>query len=138
MNTKLKHHEVSAEWVEDENGPAIVLTQDDGFGTGSQTTIVHPWQLQAIGKHFSLWPGSGEAETPSLTTLARRLRRLADQVHDLHDYMARFSDHAHADLSHEMTKLAALASLAQEWTSDLGPIGSGQSETSAQEGKEST
>lgn len=138
MNTKLKHHEVSAEWVEDEHGSAIMLTQEDGWGNGSQTTIIHPWQLQAIGKHFALWPDSCPVDTPSRATLSRRLRRLAEHVHDLHSYMTQFSDHRHADLTHELTKLSALADLTEEWTSDLGPIDSGQSETSAQEGKEST
>lgn len=121
MNTKLKHHEVSAEWVDDEHGPAIMLTQEDGWGNGSQTTIIHPWQLQAIGKHFALWPESCPVEMPSRATLSRRLRRLADHVNDLHSYMTQFSDHRHADLTHELTKLSALADLAEEWTSDLDP-----------------
>lgn len=119
MNTKLKHHEVSAEWVEDEHGTAIMLTQEDGWGNGSQTTIIHPWQLQAIGKHFSLWPTPASVRSPSSATLARRLRRLAHHIHDLHSYMTQFSDHRHADLSHELAKLSALADLAEEWCDDL-------------------
>ena len=36
--------------------------------------------------------------------------------------MTQFSDHRHADLSHELTKLSALADLAEEWCDDLGEV----------------
>lgn len=121
MKSKLQHHEVAAEWVDDEHGPSIMLTQDDGMGGDAQVIVIHPGQLQAIGLHFEIWSGSTPVCAPSHSTLARRLRRLADHVHSLHEYMTRFSDHAHADLSAEMTKLSALADLAEEWTSDLDP-----------------
>lgn len=119
MNTILKHHEVSAEWVIDEHGTAIMLTQQDGWGDDPQTTIVHPWQLRSICEHFHVLPVSSPQAQRKLQTMARRLNGLKDRINDLCEYMANHSDHKHADLSYEMVTLNALADLATEWCEDL-------------------
>lgn len=123
MHQKLKHHEVSAEWVDDEHGPAIMLTQQDGWGDEPQTTIVHPWQLRSICEHFDLLPASSPDAQRQLQTMARRLRRLRDRISDLRDHIANHSDHRHADLTLELVSVNALADLADEWCEDLEPIG---------------
>ena len=119
MNTKLKHHEVAAEWVDDEYGQAIMLTQQDGWGDDPQTTIVHPWQLRSICEHFKVLPASSLQAHRKLHTMARRLNGLKDRINTLCEYMANHSDHKHADLSFEMVTVNALADLATEWCADL-------------------
>ena len=44
---------------------------------------------------------------------------LRDRIGSLADWMARYSDHKHADLSHETTLLHAMADLAREWCHDF-------------------
>ena len=44
---------------------------------------------------------------------------LSERIGELQDYMARFSDHKHADLTYEMVSLNALADLASEWCADF-------------------
>ena len=44
---------------------------------------------------------------------------LRDRIDNLADWMARHSDHKHADLTYEMTQLHALQDLACEWCHDL-------------------
>ena len=44
---------------------------------------------------------------------------LRDRIDNLVDWMEKFSDHKHADLTYEMTQLHALQDLACEWCHDL-------------------
>ena len=44
MTTKLTHHHLSAEQVNDEHGTAILLTQQDGIEE-PHSILVHPFQL---------------------------------------------------------------------------------------------
>ena len=53
MTNKLTHHHLSAEWVRDTHGTAIMLTQQDGI-EDPQTVLVHPWQLRAACEHFGV------------------------------------------------------------------------------------
>lgn len=120
MNTKLKHHEVSAEWVIDEHGTAIMLTQsEDAYYEQAPSVLLHPWQLRSICEHFHVLPVSSPQAHRKLQTMARRLNGLKDRINDLCEYMANHSDHKHADLSYEMVTLNALADLATEWCEDL-------------------
>ena len=45
--------------------------------------------------------------------------KLRERIDDLADWMAKHSDHAHADLSYETTQLRALQDLAGEWCADF-------------------
>ena len=45
MQTKLTHHHLSAEQVNDQHGTAIMLTQQDGIEE-PQSVLVHPFQLR--------------------------------------------------------------------------------------------
>ena len=120
MNTTLKHHEVSAEWVDDKYGVAIMLTQsEDAYYEQAPSVLLHPWQLRSICEHFHVLPVSTPLAERKLHTMARRLNGLRDRINDLCEYMANHSDHKHADLSYEMVKVNALADLATEWCADL-------------------
>lgn len=111
-------HHVTAEEVNDKQGPAIMLTQsEDGYGE-SDTVLVHPWQLRAICEQFGILPVSTAESAKAIEILRRRLARLNDRIQALRDYMAEHSDHKHADLSYELAQLNTLAELADEWCAE--------------------
>ena len=117
MTTKLTHHHLSAELVDDEHGTAIMLTQQDGIEE-MQTILLHPWQLRAVCEQFDLIASDPQA-AKTIATLQRRMVGLRDRIDNLADWMANHSDHAHADLSYETTQLRALQDLAGEWCADF-------------------
>jgi hypothetical protein len=111
------HHHLTAERFTDDNGPAIMLTQQEGI-EDSDTIVVHPWQLRAACEHLGLIASDQQAEK-TIATLQRRMVALRDRIDSLADWMATYSDHKHADLSHETTQLNTMADLAREWCHDF-------------------
>lgn len=120
MTTTLTHYHLSAEAVDDENGPAILLTQQDG--PTPQTLLAHPWQLRAVCEQFGIIASDPKA-AKTIATLQRRMVALADRIKGLAAWMAKHSDHKHADLTYEMTTINALADLAGEWVADFDEPG---------------
>jgi len=118
MTTTMTHHHLSAELVNDEHGTAIMLTQQEDGYSGPNTVLVHPWQLRAVCEQFAIIASDTQA-AKTIATLQRRMVNLRDRIADLTDWMARFSDHEHADLSQEMARLNMLADLAGEWCADF-------------------
>lgn len=117
MTTKLTHHHLSAELVNDEHGTAIMLTQQDGIEE-PQSVLVHPFQLRAVCEQFGIIASEPQA-AKTIATLQRRMVGLRERIDDLADWMAKHSDHAHADLSYETTQLRALQDLAGEWCAEF-------------------
>ena len=117
MTTKLTHHHLSAEAVNDKHGPAILLTQQDGIEE-PQSVLVHPWQLRAVCEQFGIIASDPQA-AKTIATLQRRMVKLRERIDDLADWMAKHSDHEHADLSYETSQLRALQDLAGEWCADF-------------------
>ena len=117
MTTKLTHHHLSAEAVDDEHGKAILLTQQDGIEE-PQSVLMHPFQLRAVCEQFGIIASDTRA-AKTIATLQRRIVGLRDRIDNLADWMANHSDHAHADLSYETTQLRALQDLAVEWCADF-------------------
>lgn len=115
--TQLTHHHLTAEEVNDEHGPAIMLTQQCGLEE-PQTVLVHPWQLRAVCEQFGIIASDQQA-AKAIATLQRRMKALHVRIEALADWMARHSDHRHADLSYETTQLHALLDLAGEWCADF-------------------
>ena len=113
----LTHHHLSAEWVRDSCGTAIMLSQQDGIQE-TQTVLVHPFQLRAVCEQFGI-VASDENAAKAITTLQRRMVRLRDRIEALADWMVQCSDHQHADLTYETTQLGALRELAGEWCSEF-------------------
>lgn len=113
----LKQHELKAEWVEDGEGPAVMLTQQDGYDEPA-VILVHPNQLRQVCENFGIVAADEQAEK-TIATLKRRLLALSERVNDLHYYIAHYSDHKHADLSYELVSITALADLAEEWCADF-------------------
>lgn len=117
MTKPLKHHELKASLIEDEHGPAVMLEQSEGWYEPS-TVLIHPHQLRAVCEQFGILTADPQA-AKSIATLQRRMRALHDRIEDLSAWMAKHSDHRHADLSYELTSINALADLAGEWCADF-------------------
>jgi hypothetical protein len=117
MNTSVTHHHLNAEWLHDQSGPAIQLTQQSDYNE-PHTVLVHPWQLRALCEHFGLMTPDRQA-AKAIATLQRRMLALRDRIDDLGQYMTYHSDHKHADLSHELNTINMLAELAGEWCDDF-------------------
>ena len=117
MQTKLTHHHLTAEAVNDQHGHAILLTQQDGIEE-PQSVLVHPWQLRAVCEQFGIIASDPQA-AKVIATLQRRMKALHERIEALADWMAKNSDHRHADLSYETTQLDALLDLAGEWCADF-------------------
>lgn len=117
MTTKLTHHHLTAEAVNDQHGTAIMLTQQDGLEEPN-SVLVHPWQLRAVCEQFDLIASDHQA-AKAIATLQRRMVGLRERIDDLAYWMANHSDHKHADLSYETTQLRALQDLACEWCADF-------------------
>lgn len=100
-------------------GDFINLEQDAGCGEVDRLTL-HRSQVALLASEMGVVraPHDGEAQR-TIATLQRRLLNLSDRVASLADWMAQHSDHEHADLSHEMTQIRALAYLAGEWCADF-------------------
>ena len=117
MTTKLTHHHLTAEQVNDEHGMAIILTQQDGIEE-PQSVLEHPFQLRAVCEQFGIIASDQQA-AQTIATLQRRMVGLRERIDDLTYWMAKYSDHKHADLSYETTQLRALKDLAGEWCADV-------------------
>ena len=117
MTAKLTHHHLTAEQVNDEHDEAIMLTQQDGIEE-PHSILVHPFQLRAVCEQFGIITSDPQA-AKTIATLQRRMVGLRERIDDLADWMAKHSDHAHADLSYETTQLRALQDLAGEWCAEF-------------------
>lgn len=111
------HHHLTVEHFTDDNGPAIMLTQQEGI-EDSDTIVVHPWQLRAACEHLGLIASDQQAEK-TIATLQRRMVLLRDRIGNLHNYLVNHSDHQHADLSYEVTYATACADLAEEFCAEF-------------------
>lgn len=118
MTETLTHHELTAEWVDDNKGRAILLTQPADNYDDPGSVLVHPWQLRAVCEQFGIIASDPQAAR-TITTLTRRLHLLRDRIDRLHDYLLNHSDHKHADLSYELTYATACIDLANEFCVEL-------------------
>ena len=117
MNTQMTHHHFKVEWLNDKHGPGILFTQQDGNDETNEV-LVHPYQLRGVAEHFGLVKADPQAAN-TIATLQRRMLALRDRIDALSEYMTNFSDHKHADLTHELNTVNLLAELADEWCADF-------------------
>lgn len=113
----MKQHDLKAAWVDDTHRVAIMLKQAEGWD-GEQTVIVAPTQLRAVCEHFGIL-ARDEHAAKTIAAMQRRMQALRDRIDELGYYMTNFSDHKHADLTHELVSITALADLATEWCADF-------------------
>lgn len=118
MTEILTHHELTAEWVDDNKGRAILLTQPADNYDDPGSVLLHPWQLRAVCEQFGIIASDPQAAR-TIATLTRRLHLLRDRIDRLHDYLLNHSDHKHADLSYELTYATACIDLANEFCAEL-------------------
>lgn len=117
MTEKLTHHELTAEWVNDKQGRAIMLTQPADNYEEPDTVLIHPWQLRAVCEQFGIIASDPQAEK-TIALLKRRLLALRDRVDFLHNYLVNHSDHKHADLNFEVTYATATIDIADEFCAE--------------------
>jgi len=117
MQTKLTHHHLTAEAVNDQHGRAILLTQQDGIDEPHHV-LVHPFQLRAVCEQFGIIASDPQA-AKSIATLQRRIQGLHERIEALADWMTQHSDQRHADLTYEITQLQALQDIARAWCADF-------------------
>ena len=118
MTDTLTHHELTAEWVADNQGRAILLTQPSDNYDDPREGLIHPWQLCAVCEQFGIIASDPQA-AKTIATLTRRLHLLRDRIDRLHNYLLNHSDHRHADLSYEVTYATATAEIAEEFCAEL-------------------
>jgi len=109
--------ELNIERMEDKQGSLILLEQDSGGNL--DRVAIHPIHLRYMAEKFGLIETSDPKAAKTIATLQRRMVGLRDRIDSLTDWMARHSDHKHADLSYETTQLQALRDLAREWCHDF-------------------
>lgn len=117
MQTKLTHHHLTAEAVNDEHGQAILLTQQEGIEE-PHSVLAHPWQLRAVCEQFGIVASDPQA-AKAIASLQRRMKGLHERIEALADWMTQHIDQRHADLSYEITQLQALQDIAREWCADI-------------------
>lgn len=115
--TAFTHHHMSAEQINDAQGPAIMLTQQDDYSEPS-TVLLHPWQLRAVCEQFGIIASDSQA-AKTIATLTRRLLVLRHRIDHLADFLANHSDSKHADLSYEQTYATATVDIADEFCAEL-------------------
>jgi len=118
INDKLQHHELTAEWVNDSQGKAIMLTQPADNYDDPGSVLIHPWQLRAVCEQFGIIASDAQA-AKTIATLTRRLHLLHDRIDFLAYWLANHSDSKHADLSYEQTYANATADIAEEFCADF-------------------
>ena len=110
--------ELKIEMMDDGQGDGLIFLEQDSCGNIDRVAI-HPIHLRYMAEKMGLVESSDPTAAKTIATLQRRMVALRDRIESLADWMARYSDHKHADLSHETTQLDAMADLAREWCHDF-------------------
>lgn len=111
--TTIKHHGLVVQRLDDD----ILLLTQKASPMGPVDIRIGVGQLRDICEQLGI-----VRDPQSIRTIARLQRRmlvLYERIEALAYWMARHSDHKHADLSYETTQLRALLDLATEWCEDF-------------------
>lgn len=111
------HHQFSVQAINDSNGPAIMLEQQEGI-EDTAVIVVHPWQLRAACEHLGIIASDKQAER-TIARLQRQLLALNQRVEHLADYLANWSGHKDANLNYVQTYATATAEVVAEFRADL-------------------
>ena len=112
--TTIKHHGLVVQRLDDD---ILLLTQRADHLAAPASIRMSAGQLRAICDQLGIVRDPQSRRT--IAGLQRRMMGLHERIEALADWMARHSDHEHADLSYETTKLHALLDLATEWCEDF-------------------
>lgn len=121
MDTLITMHSVKAQFVTDESGPFVYLTDTDSCADDGATVGMHPMQLRYIAERFAgLEPQPKPQHVGDLSaTLAQRLQVLAEHIEDMHTALLRSPAHRYTDMSSELADAGALLTIARAFTADL-------------------
>jgi hypothetical protein len=108
----ISHCNVTAEFLNDEQGPLISLTQQEGYEDPC-TVHLHPFQLQSILAEFGVINTDKYADK-TIAKLERRLMVLRDRIEALHDNLCNNSN-----LTWVATHATATMDIAKEFCHDL-------------------
>lgn len=112
--TTIKHHGLVVQRLDDD---ILLLTQRADHLAAPASIRMSAGQLRAVCDQLGI--ARDPQSRRAIAGLQRRLLGLHERIEALADWMARHSDHKHADLSYETTKLHALLDLATEWCEDF-------------------
>lgn len=117
MTNSLTHHNLTAEWVNDNQGKAIMLTQPADNYDEPGTVLIHPWQLRAVCEQFGIIASDPQA-AKTIATLTRRLMVLNERVNHLASYLTNQSG-KDAGLTYAHSYAMATADIAAEFCAEL-------------------
>jgi hypothetical protein len=109
---------MTAEWVDDRHGPAVMLSQASDDYNESTSVLIHPWQLRAVCEKFGL-VASDQTAHKTIATLTRRLHLLNSRIQHLDNWLRTLSDSDHADLTYEIGFSGGTADMAKEFCAEL-------------------
>lgn len=124
MTDTLTHHELTAEWVNDNQGQAIMLTQPADNYDEPATVLIHPWQLRAVCEQFGIIASDQQA-AKTITTLTRRLFLLRDRIEHLDELLSSVKCYPPGLKSYSTEEIysVALLDLANEFCAELDSAG---------------
>ena len=84
--------------IADEQGDGLILLEQDSRGNIDRVAI-HPLHLRYMAEKMGLIETSDPTAQKTIAALQRRMLALRDRIENLSEWMAKYSDHKHADLS---------------------------------------
>lgn len=110
---------VKAEFVTDEHGQIVFITDLDSCADRSATVGLHPMQLRYLAERFAGLEPQPQPFATTSASLIERLVVLADHIEDLYTALLTSRAPEYTDMSHEMACARALHSIAQAFICDL-------------------
>ncbi len=114
---KEQFEELTIESMDGENGLCIKLTQNNGGYP--ESVAIHPAHLRYVAEKWGLIPSSDAQALETIATLERRMMVLHGRIASLQGYLAKHSDHKHADLSYEVTYATATLDIADAFCAEI-------------------
>jgi hypothetical protein len=114
---KEQFEELTIESLNSENGQCIKLTQNNGGNP--ESVAIHPAHLRFMAEKWGLIPTSEPQALKTIATLERRMMVLHGRIEFLQGYLAKHSDHKHADLSYEVTYATATLDIADAFCAEF-------------------
>lgn len=111
--------DLTIEFMDDGQGDGLILLESDNGGNVDRVAI-HAIHLRYMAEKTGLIATSDPQAQRTIAMLTRRLNLLRDRIDHLGEWLAKHSDHEHADLSYETTYATATADIADEFCADLG------------------
>lgn len=122
--------DLKIELLDDEPFAGWIMLEQDSGGNVDRVSL-HPVQLRYLAEKIGLVPASDPEGARAIATLERRMCLLRDRIDHLGNWMTKYSDHEHADLSYEMAYIEGLAAMADEFCAELDELESVQNQSTS-------